>query len=224
MDDNGKNYISKNYILVESDGKDVKCDFFMSEFPITKGDFHEIDDEKEKDEIVRVTSVEAMKYCNCLSRKYGVPIAYDETEWILIDEKGKFTDNILDVKGFRMPTPTEWNYAATGGKNSECQKFEIQVVLDTYFKDFIYFVDNMKITENYKKGEFSKNSLGIGDILGNIAELTCHSFKGKTVCIVCKWWIYYTNYDCIPTYYVNGENYKENEKKGFRIVIKNNNL
>lgn len=214
--ENQKRLISDKFVFVEKDMDKMKYDFYILKNPI-------LDEELgvnigEKDFVARVTKYDAMRYCNRLNREMGLPITYDENSWVLIDKLGNQAENISDVKGFRLPTPMEWSYTAEGGKTKAGEYYNVQIILDKYFSEYLYCIDKMKRPDRYKTGEFSGNRLGVEDIMGNVSELCCEINKGKTENIVCSWSIYYTNYDCIPTYYVKGEKYSEEEKVSFRIV------
>ena len=117
-------------ILLTKDNKTIKSDFWIARYPVTIREFEEIveqrtGDQQDANHIREATWMEAIKYCNSLNRKKGLPLSYDENTGELIDEHGNPVEEILEVtgfrfptseiKGFRLPTFEEWEYAAKGG-------------------------------------------------------------------------------------------------------------
>lgn len=117
---------------------------------------------KENYPAVEVSYYGAITYCNWLNETNGLPPSYNAYGY-LIDEKGNKTSDVEKVKGFRLPTEAEWEFAAKGGIKS---------------KDFIYSGSHVPEEVAWflqkdgpkKVGTKKPNELEIYDMSGNALE------------------------------------------------------
>ena len=117
--------------------------------------------ESEDTPVIEVTWYGALAYCNWLSEQEGLTPAYDLNNWEL-----KNSDQSA-LEGYRLPTSTEWEYAARGGDNGNSTTYAGS---DT-IADVAWYTDNSN-SETHPVGEKQANELGIYDMSGNVYERT----------------------------------------------------
>ncbi len=126
--------------------------------------------------VIAVSVDDAMHYCNWLSEKSGLPVAYDLATGDFLDEQGKQTSDITKVRGYRLPTEAEWEYAAREGgrkvrfgtgKNT-ARASEINFRADD--GEYAYLETGEYRMATTKVGSFPPNGLGLFDMSGNAWE------------------------------------------------------
>jgi hypothetical protein len=207
-------------VLIRAGGKFVRSDFIIARHPVTVREFQEIvgletEDSKDISTLKLATRAGAIRYCNLLSQKEGRPPAYDEAGGVLLDGAGNPARGIAGVKGFRLPTGSEWGYAAYGGR-PDPPYADWGAVLDR-----IYWDDP---TSHYAKPVAPKepvvNAVGLVGMMGLVREWTIGLLPaGACRTLVCGWSTYETNYDCNLAYYVAGEVAAEGARVPFRIAM-----
>ncbi len=151
--------------------------------------------------VENVSWIEAAKFCNRLSLEEGLPVAYvvvekddeedegkDEGEdegdagagAYLIDAEGQPTTDLSQVKGYRLPTDAEWEYACRAGTTTV---FNVGNTISTDQANF-----NGKGTygggpagevleTTVPVGSYPANGWGLYDMHGNVWEW-CHDLHG----------------------------------------------
>lgn len=119
--------------------------------------------------VENISWFEALQFCNELSRIDGLTPCYsvngstDTRIWA----KTKDTEISCDfsANGWRLPTPKEWNYAASGGNRGKTYEYSGSNNLD----DVAWYLYNSD-RHTHEVASKKANALGLYDMNGNVTE------------------------------------------------------
>ncbi|WP_289059720.1 SUMF1/EgtB/PvdO family nonheme iron enzyme, partial [uncultured Mesotoga sp.] len=155
---------------------ELTYDFYVGKYPVTFDEYDrycgETGSTKPSDSgwgrgrrpVINVSWNDAIEYCNWLSEKEGLPIAY-YGDGSLLDENRRETEDITRVKGYRLLTEAEWEYAARGGKKSMGYKYS-----GSNSPDSVAWYRGNSGGKTHEVGQKKRNELGLCDMSGNVYE------------------------------------------------------
>jgi len=182
-----------DFILVERCDDALPCDFYISKYPITTADHS----------LLKLTWAQALDYCHQLSVKNNLNTGCNPEAGGFSKQPG--AAEFPEISGFRLPTPTEWEYAAKGWSGQCCGHFtEIQTYQHGY-----------STTD-----ELMANEIGIYGMLVHAREWCSLSVAadGQKSRVI-HWDEYILNYDNDIGYCVTTEPGAENARHSLRVVL-----
>ncbi len=124
---------------------------------------------------IEVSWYEAAKYCNWLSKREEIA----EAQWCYEpNQDGKYAAGMkiragyLGLKGYRLPTEAEWEYACRAGSVVGYSFGEPEELLEKYG----WFISN-SFGKTHPCGSLKPNDLGLFDMHGNVMQWTQTSFN-----------------------------------------------
>jgi len=153
--------------------KRINRSFAMSAKPVTGDEYRRLctkinghDIRKPDHPAGSITWFEAAEYCNVLSQSEGLP----ETEWCYApNEKGKYAEgmtlkaNYLHLRGYRLPTEAEWEYACRAMSSSGRYYGQSDELLGTYG-----WSQQNSEGHSWPVGRKKPNDFGLFDMHGNV--------------------------------------------------------
>lgn len=122
-----------------------------------------------------VTWFDAAGYCNWLSGRHGIP----EKDWCYTPTSAqhyapgmKLKPNALSLRGYRLPTESEWLYACQAGTITS-QHFGSAVALQPKYAWYQANADS----RIHPVGTLKPNGFGLFDMLGNASEWTFELYE-----------------------------------------------
>ncbi len=170
--------------------------FFMGQTPVTQELYRAVTGENpsrfegKKRPVERVSWEDAVAFCNRLNELLGLPPSCEEEHpYRLLTPEGRPTSDPSRIKGFRLPTEAEWEYAAIGGhlapKGADGMHRAEFPYAGSGDLDAVGWYDKNSGSETRPVGLKFPNPLGLYDLSGNVWEW-CWDWYGRNYYEQCR--------------------------------------
>jgi hypothetical protein len=157
-------------------------DFYLSKYQVTQDEYVKYSKKENpsyfkdsgQNPVEQVSWFDVIAFCDLMNVNAGFPKVYDNNG-NLLDMDGKITTDITHVRGFRLPTEAEWEFAAGGG--AENRTIFAGTNSENELGDYAWYKINSE-GKTHPVGLKKPNQFGLYDMGGNVWEW-CYDQYGE---------------------------------------------